>query len=646
MEPLRAETLFRLLTAKITKAAKIYGEPLIATLKERRQNWTTLLPLSPRLELLFGVRTTTHEERFDVMAFWERIDYPIQVHRDRQVPVTLFIKPSAKSSMADSPPHNTMLKQLVSRLTRSNSREIVSLSDLLDAGGVGHERMEVEGGSMGSNEYFRDVMSVLHVDDIDAEGAISFDAKWNLPTEASLNVKEYPQRGEIRAFTLDRNAFRSLLGSAIHTLLHPGNRQLRATYPYADVWRVKGKNLIIETLKTLSPRSCCLVGQGDVSSFTSSFRNLWLVLLNFAALAEELEMNNALPPFVLTWGTTKVVGKLSTILKVFIRLTFRMPVMDEVLHQEFRSIGGMLGVPGINTLACTTFALIQRGLTDSILVNYRLINRAKTYVGGDDFVSLLIGPSRVDLSCAWQTIVSVIKKYVGSLSEENSAFLPTNTTSRGSMFLPFLFCKKLIYAKWSTLGNGVQLKLHSQFTIPLPSLLLSKRINDSRKDQEEWLSYTTTLWSHLPWVQDRDVIQSTILDVFDTVFQTYLPRFRRDSRILRYWGRLNEQRESESAEEVIESFIPFVTHGYHWPTSREDVRRFLVCLGRLLIRYAQFGDEGATIYLTKPDLRFVATTPSAIYPIVSNALPDLTWVSRLTALVLQLRATQASFLLR
>lgn len=511
MEPQGPADLVSDLCDRLHDVELLTLRPTIATLKERRQNVTeSLPPYEPRSSPLSSLTAPVdypgwHPDSIDLL--WSCLLEPLRALQrrlpwSRLVPVRL----STKSVGPSGQDHCAYLTEAVRGL--SHSREtVVGLRDLSRRLGYADSYALYTSGGERESAFFSEVRAILTAGG-DDEVVQAFDSRYRAqPPEADLSVKFIPERGDVRAYTVDRNPLRELLGSAVHSILHPRDRQLRATFSYTSIWRITHKNLISEDGHF--PRSVLSVAHGDVSSFTSSLLTLWTSLMGMISWAEEEEREDRLQPVVLTWGACFVECSVSELLRLYVGLTFRMPVYDTVAEEPFVTRGGMLGVSGINTTACVTFACFWVAQLPSLTLKEEL-KEIDCYMGGDDFRLFMVGGTGGRHLLCWARAKALVTKYIGALSEETLETIPTNSSREGSVFLQARFCKKLTLIRWTHDGQGVRIQEQSQFRIPLHQSFLyppGSALEGSRREKLE--AFVADLPNCVPWIEEQD----TLIDV-------------------------------------------------------------------------------------------------------------------------------------
>lgn len=610
MEPLRPEELITDLQRRLEDIVTLTNTPVIATLKERRQNSTTLLPIPDELRNFFP-NLVSDQGYFTqnpplIEELWLKLLEPFHSLGYLSVIPVLWLKPSLKSRQFQNSPHKLYLKSAVSRLQTPGA--VVGLWDLANSLGYGQDLLQATSGSVETNEFFRAVNGVLSAEDPDLAGPL-FDERFRTHTPtAELSVKFIPERGEVRAFTQDHCCLRSLVGSAVHSIMHPSNKTDRAKLFYASIWRIKDKNLISEE-HSVPIRHTAAVIHGDVSSFTSSFSNIWIVLLGALYLVESQDSNLEDSTVILSWSGVLVEAKLSLILRLYIYLTFRMSVQDLVVGDVFQSKGGMLGVAGVNTTACVVFSVFLGVVCDHLRREHDLA-RMTPVVGGDDYRLWMQGGGEFGILQAWQRLTSLCEQYIGSLSENTIEFLPIRVRAVGSSYHLSKFCKKLTFVKWNTANDGlVKAQLQSQFSIPLFSLMLQDpEYVWSDKGQEQWATLSKVLYGQLPWIEERGELLSIMLRVFRLLFgplayHVYHPVIKTGSQ----WFETSE--ESVEATFLIDTYVsPLTFWGRVTIRNREDVVKLLLASSKLTTRDIETYGGFRTITITLKQSSLIKTS--------------------------------------
>jgi hypothetical protein len=225
-------------------------------------------------------------------------------------------------------------------------------------------------------------------------------------------------------------------------------------------------------------------------------------------------MRESIPPVVLSFGQCLVEAHVSEILRLYIFLAFRMNVLDTDMNEVFVARGGMLGVSGINTAACVTFAAFWIAQCP-LLAQEENLQSVSCYMGGDDFRLLLEGGTLGRHSAVWNRATARIRKYIGALSEEVLEPLLIDSAREGGIYLRARFCKKLTYFRWIHTATGVKLQGQSQFRIPLHRSFLKERIGIDGPEREKLEDFIADMRRNIPWIEEQSALIGTIYAVLN-----------------------------------------------------------------------------------------------------------------------------------
>jgi hypothetical protein len=493
MEEQTAEELIQDLMRRLSEVEQMLSAPDNSALKEKRQFATSMLPI---VDLAYyGIYADTQGS--------EWIGSPGNCSVAKHVVVLLSrsleryehqlpCKPSLRSKAEGEKWVN--LNEAIRRLVRDcqiGSR-IVKMRELFSVSGRSLEFASATCCSVKENIYVQDLLYLLHEEGIPTlERWSDLRRRWPLKVTAKLSVRFYINRLERRAFCSDHDELRALVGSALHSLLKHHHRN-DTHRPYATTMPCRNKNILSEDFKMDVDQEFTLL-LGDISSFTASFANTWLLLIEVTSMLETEGRSDEI--LILD-----VRGELiETSIVEILRLVIYMCSAVEVEHEgeRFFSLGAMLGIAGIDTLAKVLFGLILEELCDSLPRGVEAIPKA----GGDDFVIKL----RTKVSDHQTRKISItflereISKYVGKLK----TFDEIRIASPPCDFLTTAtYCKKILHVRSELLGNEVRVQIQSQYKIPLFRGLIQGFDEDD--DSAVFLSFWTAIRRTMPWVEERE----------------------------------------------------------------------------------------------------------------------------------------------
>ncbi len=172
--------------------------------------------------------------------------------------------------------------------------------------------------------FFRDLLSTLQKPLLNSDDWSNFRRRW--PCEVTIFLRErfYPNRGDLRAFAVDKDPLRSLLGAAIHALL-AYRRDHYDLSPYSETMPHFTKHLVQETVIVEASHDLVMFF-GDISSFSASFKNIWIVLIHAIFLIETSGNDHVIAVDI---GGSLLEANISEILRCFVFIAALAPVMDE-----------------------------------------------------------------------------------------------------------------------------------------------------------------------------------------------------------------------------------------------------------------------------------------------------------------------------
>lgn len=375
----------------------------------------------------------------------------------------------------------------------SSSGRMGTLQELCKLLGREDQYLTSTHGLLCNSLWLNDLLTLLGKDYPTNQDFEDYLKKWPKKTYTSLCTKLYLQRGEFRAFVSDHDDLRSLLGSILHRILHPTKSERAVFAPYTRSMP-ENKHIWMDYKLKLKPNEGIAVLIGDISSFTGSFKNIWFVLSALIIMLEEKQFNETI--IVSIRGELLEVN-LVQCLRIYLYLASIVQVKDGT--ETFVSLGGMLGVSGIDTLAKTIFALFLQRVCDT-LQNVRTVLR----VAGDDFMILVIfKENRIeDLWHAVGQIQCNVRERIGHLKEFHVSIVKVGFDD----ILPYKFCKKQIRARLEyTTRGGKVLTLMSQWPLPMLGQLFDEP--GQVWSELDTLSFIDSLKA-IPWVPDRDYLKS------------------------------------------------------------------------------------------------------------------------------------------
>jgi hypothetical protein len=177
-----------------------------------------------------------------------------------------------------------------------------------------------------------------------------------------------------------------------------------------------------------------MVMLGDLSSFSASGVNSWVIVLILALIIETDELRHLDRPFIVTIDGLPIEVTLSHVLRLYLYLVVFAPYESD--GEEHFATGGYLGVNANMTLTTLGFAIHVADLQDQIRSMVLMI---WSQIGGDDFVHVVIGRLSRCLE-VMQKLSDEITTFQGRLKDPSIHVI--DLTREGSYWLPATYCKK------------------------------------------------------------------------------------------------------------------------------------------------------------------------------------------------------------
>jgi len=489
------------LIERIEASCNLLKSPVIAADKERRQFMTTstlsavyrspysyFIPPSPDLGPMSTMSFETTVER-TLQATWiEALDFK---DKDRIIAVT----PSLKTRLASGPTVRSSIKATINRYMRPGvAADLKSVMESLEAGSY----TTPNSGAMITNPYFVDLYRCLArtwpSDDVLTE----FRTRWPRPPSLDLKVKLYVQRGDVRAYAADRNCARALVGSILHAIMLPRGDREHDKMPHLDIWPRKGKNIVHETVY-VPHHDTIGVGGGDVSSFTTSNLNIWTRLFSLAQRLESKSDEQWNKPILVLVESKMVEVIPLQVLKSYLYLAPFDQIWDTFNESFYRPRGGVLGMSGVNTIACVLFAISLKALESNAKLNKITL---KFKQGGDDFRMRMIGQLH-KLRAFAHLIREVLVTTIGQLKEFELEILAKHYDDCVQE-QALRYCKKLICYTWVHASGDMFVKFDSVYRLPLSSQLMADARRDPVEERKQFLDFYQSLFTVIPWDDDQD----------------------------------------------------------------------------------------------------------------------------------------------
>jgi len=511
MEEQTKNELFAALELKIRSLKDVIIGPSLASLKERRQFPTKILSVDQRamnsidsttpyywIETLQGRPITT-----ELLCLIKRSTSRVE---------KLKIKPSQKVNFPGSR-HISMFDGLAKTVFSLTIQErMPTLETLFNYFGRSKDyEISMGGLSIQDNIYVQSLVKLLSGDNIPLRSEWGMFAKmWPKMITCDLLEKTYYQRGEVRAFVSDKDPLRTLIGAAVHSLLYVKEAEHSDLPPFSDVSPKKSKHLISKRIFISKGFSLCILF-GDISSFTASLKNIWIILIGLIQLLEESGENEII---VLDIKGNLIETNARELFRCYLYLASACGTRHE--DEVFYSLGGMLGIAGIDTLCKVSFALFLRLLCKRQKFGVRLTPKA----GGDDFtIDLIYRTSNPYLKAEvinW--LHNEIQQRIGHIKALDSLDVPMESCD---FITEQRYCKKAVRVVVQVLSEQtLEVRLESQWPIPLMRALLSSKTSPSEAS-EFWEATKSA-----PWVPEKEEIRDGLYALFAMAKQGSIKDFK------------------------------------------------------------------------------------------------------------------------
>jgi len=290
-------------------------------------------------------------------------------------------------------------------------------------------------------------------------------------------VRYYPNRDDNRAYCKDMNKLRSITGAALQRLILPKSMGVRRKLEWVDkVCPAMHKDKINQRV-TKSSLYVHLVTVLDISNFTGSAANAWLMLL---CLALELAHNGSLPEKfenVFCCDGAHFTATVLQIIILYLYTTVGYPCTLERDGSYHYLPGGFLGV---NANICIAL------LFYSTLLHWMNVNKPdyikymKCQAGGDD-VYIILKLKREDVAVAKKWLNETLTKYVGFVKEDSSFIAEDHLDD--AVVPGMVFCRKRIRVK--DLGNMILIE--TEPSLPLNEVFTMENIPSNPRYQQRLL---------------------------------------------------------------------------------------------------------------------------------------------------------------
>jgi len=286
-----------------------------------------------------------------------------------------------------------------------------------------------------------------------------------------MKIRLYVNRADYRAYYVDKNTVRHLVGSILQGVLGGPTARIRKTFAIEALYPAVGKNILQYEVTLPHSDRCLLAINGDISSFTNSCVNSWVVaLVLLIQLLTHESVKHLNQPMVIEIRGHLVEATLSDVLWVYLVLTVGT-LAQLASGATYIAPGGYLGVSFNNLSTMIAFCLLLEELTVKVPSLFPDCRIAFSQVGGDDFHLLVDAPSKQVAYDCWAYLTVQIETYVGHLKDPVTNVV--DLRDHDAHVLSGEFCKKKLEVKVTPgVGTSVTVSVNSRMKFPLLSALL------------------------------------------------------------------------------------------------------------------------------------------------------------------------------
>jgi hypothetical protein len=296
-------------------------------------------------------------------------------------------------------------------------------------------------------------------------------------------VRYYPNRDDNRAYCKDLNKLRSLVGAALQRLILPKSMRMRRGLDYVRRI-VPAKNKDKLDIHVAVDSNCVhLAIIADISNFTGSAANAWLMLCNLAIELAHGKISGKSPNIYCCDGA-HFTATLVEVLVLYLYLTVGYPCTSEATSEFHTLPGGFLGVNANITIALLFYATLLNWLSWN---RPNFVHYMRSQAGGDD-VFILLKLSREDAERGRTWVQQHLSEYVGYVKELETFIVEDETRSK--VVDNVKFCRKRVEVR--RVGRSYSIK--SEPAVPLNELLTTAVVPTSVQAQQKlWQTVQTGL---------------------------------------------------------------------------------------------------------------------------------------------------------
>lgn len=487
----------------VTKSMRAYPTRAHPALLERLSHYASHMSN----QLSVQGRTFAYQAESSAMSGSNVINFLLQSFYDQESrgreDDVIYLKVSSKTQEHDNPAHS--VREAVIEWAQSMTSETAGYTNLADL--IHHElgftfRQELN--NYGCSSLSNAIESHLRLKQgyFSPVDAVHVPGRQIKPYDLVMNTKYYETRDDNRAYCQDKNRLRSLVGCMLHRLICPKQKSMRRNLHSARVLRTDDKDILQLTVQTSPDEGVTtFLILGDISNFTGSLANSWLMLHCMARDIAGTSLKSRKSLFSV--GGVLISARWLDVIVTYLYLTVGMPVWIEDEQRHDFLPGGYLGVAANITagLLFLSFAMIyaMRSLTQ---ICYDIQGQA----GGDDHAFLVTCPAehkdRVCLTIRYQ-----MSNFVGFLKEYNVIDLDTMPPG----ILPdATFCRKRIMLR----RTDTTISILGEPTFPLPVAILPHNTVPVSDRNRVWREVDSALQSYADRYGDPECIGDMIRSAY------------------------------------------------------------------------------------------------------------------------------------
>eukprot|EP00980_Cylindrotheca_fusiformis_P011204 scaffold2566_cov52-Cylindrotheca_fusiformis.AAC.3 len=330
-----------------------------------------------------------------------------------------------------------------------------------------------------------------------------------LSRDLRMKTKYYPSRDDLRAYCSDSSRLRSLVASCLNRMFSPKSMRVRKELHSARILRPDKKDILdLHLPPTYDEDLHTYLILADISNFTGSFANAWLMLycMGLEVACGKLEDRHQL----FSVGGKFLVASWGELLFLYIYLTVGVPCWVEDWSAFAYLSGGFLGVGGNITIGLLCLAVVLNDLLYRLSVK---VSDYRTQAGGDD-IAILIRCHDTDLDEIISDVEHELMSYIGKIKELSVYHIeeiPDGVIDDAA------FCRKRINLKRDCDGTH----LTGEPSVPIPaSLFPSTSIRRFDLQIQAWRELDYNL-------QGFDEQMPGYSRLTDTLRQLFLEKYRR-----------------------------------------------------------------------------------------------------------------------